>query len=351
MDQPFQIMPCFSLEPTKLTLYNRVFRNSDYDENGNKRDKVKRLDLAGSEKSPIAKPLKRQSHNLLLSDNAYRTLRKRISWLYYLSKSRYRKTYNGKEIYNFKICFLTLTLSSEQRTSTADVTNKMFNQFLTELRQRTGMENYVWRMEYQRNGNVHYHLVTDTYLDYYFVLPIWNRIQDLNGYIKPYQEKMRQMSLSDYNRIYNTSGKKEFSVMAKQYAKGKSKDWSQPNSVDLKSVISKKAIGAYISKYFGKNEQKAQKANAHDTPENVANIRLWFCSRSLSKVNNYSDFCEASDFDITAVIEAAKDVKKYFAEYATILYFEITNLPNYCRQLIEPLLRNHAYATGYAPSQ
>lgn len=344
------VMPCFSLEPTKLTLFNRVFKASDYHPDGTKREKTKRIKHFEQTFTQAQENVKRSTHNLQLSDNAYRTLKKRINWLYYLAKSKSVKTYNGKQIYNFKIAFLTLTLSSKQKDPTADITNGMFNQFLTEIRQRTGMANYVWRLEFQENGNVHYHLVTDTYLDYYFVLPIWNRIQKNNGYIKDYKEKHENLSLLDYNKMYNPFGKLQFDTIAKRYAKSKSQKWEQPNSVDVRSVVSKKAIASYITKYFGKDSKSKVVKSECDNDENTKNLRLWFCSRSLSKVNSISNFIEATEYDITAIVTSAKNIKRYFAKFATVIYFEMFDLPDYCRRYLEPLLRNHAFSTGYQPS-
>lgn len=344
------VMPCFSLEPTKLTLFNRVFKASDYNPDGTKREKTKRIKHFEQTVNQAQENITRSTHNLQLSDNAYRTLKKRINWLYYLAKSKSVKTYNGKQIYNFKIAFLTLTLSSKQKDPTADITNGMFNQFLTEIRQRTGMANYVWRLEFQENGNVHYHLVTDTYLDYYFVLPIWNRIQKNNGYIKEYKEKHENLSLLDYNKMYNPLGKLQFDTIAKRYAKSKSQKWEQPNSVDVRSVVSKKAIASYITKYFGKDSKSKVVKSECDNDENTKNLRLWFCSRSLSRVNSISNFIEATEYDITAIVTSAKNIKRYFAKFATVIYFEMFDLPDYCRRYLEPLLRNHAFSTGYQPS-
>ncbi len=350
MQNPIQVLPCFSLEPNKLVLFNRVFRSSSYDKDGNLKPKIKRLTKAIFESNDASKVITRSSHNLELSDNAYRTMRKKINWLYYLSKPRHRKTYNGKDIYNFKMCFLTLSLSSRQKHTTAEITKSMFNQLLTELRQRSGMENYLWRLEYQKNGNVHYHLCSDTYLDYYFVLPIWNRIQENYGYIEDYKAKHQAMTLTEYNHAYNRDQSLTFDIMAKRYAKGKKSSWSQPNSVDVKSVISKRAIANYISKYFGKDGTIGTMSNDFDTSENTANMRLWFCSRSLSQMGNITDFCEAFHVDVKAIIESATKIRTFFAKYATIIYFEMSDLPAYCRKVIEPIMRKHAYTSGYQPS-
>ena len=69
-----------------------------------------------------------------------------------MAKSRYKKTLTGVEIYNFKINFMTLTLPAKQMHPTAVITKNAFNQFLTEIRELYKMENYVWRIEFQKTG-------------------------------------------------------------------------------------------------------------------------------------------------------------------------------------------------------
>src|SRR5690606_1534405 len=197
-----------------------------------------------------------------------------------------------KEIYNFKIGFITLTLPSKQKDPTKFITNNLFNQFLTEIRQRSKMENYDRRLEFQKNKNVHYHIVTDTYIDYHLVFKIWNRIVDNYRYIKPYTEKHNKLSLRDYNSMYDSNDKIAPEVLAKRYAKGKKENWSNPPTVDCKSVITNKSIAFYISKYFNKENENNHIFNDLDNFENSTNLRLWFCSRSLSilkKVNGFGD--------------------------------------------------------------
>src|SRR3546814_13453695 len=98
-------------------------------------------------------------------------------------------------------------------------------------------------------------------------------------------------------------------------------DWSsdvcssdlQPNSVDVVSVNSKKAIANYISKYFGKSPDGTTLKNDLDDDDNTANIRIWFCSRSLSKLNTVTNFCEAVEYNIFSLVETAKSCKRYIA--------------------------------------
>lgn len=343
-------LPKFSLEPNKCTSYNEVYDKRKYNADGTRKKLTRRLNLLKPTVLDSQNLLVRSSHNFTLSDNAYRTLKRKINWLYYLSKAKYVKSYSGKEIFNFKIGFVTLTLSSKQKHPTKEVTALLFNQFLTEIRQRTNMENYVWRLEFQKNGNVHYHLVTDTYLDYFFVQKIWNRIQKSHGYLQDYTAKHSAMSLSDYYNAYGDGSRVDFPKLAKRYARGCQDKWQNPPSVDVKSVISNKAISNYIAKYFGKDAKNNTICNELDTPENSENLRLWFCSRSLSKLETFTDYVEAVEYNVFSIVETCKEVRKYVAKYATMYYFEIKKLPAWSRGEIEKLLRNYAFNLNYKPS-
>lgn len=346
----YVFLPSFSLEPNKVTSFNSVFirdrvNNELKSIHSRKKIKANRFVHINSDNKVV-----KQFHNFKISDNAYRTLKRRISWLYYLSKSKSVVTYNNKKIYNFKIGFITLTLPTKQQTSTNIVTNELLNPFLTELRKRTGMKNYVWRLEFQKNGNAHYHIVTDTYLDYFFVLKIWNRLLKANGYIEGYTKKFKSLSLLEYNKLVNKDGKTDFNVIAKRYAKGCKYKWEQPNTVDVKSVISNKAISNYISKYFAKDSDHETICNDLDNEDNSKSIRLWFCSRSLSKLKSISNFCEAVDYDIFSIVSYAKEKKQVIGKYATSIYFEIKSMVGNARKWISKILKDYSVKQGYIPS-
>lgn len=346
----YLFMPSYSLSPSQLSSFNQVFIRDYENEELKPIQSRGKFSIISKKYNNGNSSIVRKFHNFKISTNAYRTLKKKINWLYYLAKSKSITTYNGKKIYNFKIAFITLTLSSKQKQPTQEITNTMFNQFLTEIRQRTKMENYVWRLEFQKNGNVHYHLCTDTYIDYFFVLKIWNRIQSNYGYIQEYQDKHKSLSFSDYCKIYNSENKVDKNVMAKRFAKGCKEKWSNPNSVDVKSVISKKAIAFYISKYFAKDDDNKKIKNELDNEENSSSLRLWFCSRSLSKLKSIVDFSELMEVDLFGIISSIKDVVCKIKRYATTYYFDIFKLVGKDRKVIEMILKNYAFGLNYVPS-
>jgi hypothetical protein len=324
------------MKPNKIVYFNEV---SWY----GKSDK-KQTDSPGPDEKQT---VKKAFHGFQISKAAQKTLIEKVNWLYQLGKSRYVKTYSGKEIFNFKINFLTLTLPSSQAHTTSQITNECFNQFLTEVRTRTGMQNYVWRLEFQTNGNVHYHIVTDTYIDYFFALKIWNRILSKLGYVQAFQTKMQSMSLDRYHETYGIKYNRDFATSAKMYAKGRAEKWANPPSVDVKSCTSKKSISFYIAKYFSKDAKNKTACNPLDNETNSFGLRLWFCSRSLSKLKGIVEFCEASPFNPRVLLEGLQGVRKFFHQYAECIFFEFKDLTNYAKSVLFPLYFNYAKSLGY----
>jgi hypothetical protein len=211
------------------------------------------------------------------------------------------------------------------------------------------MENYVWRLEFQKNGNVHYHIVTDCYIRYETLKSIWNRTIEKDGYVTEYQNKMKSISLKQYHNLYNYGGKVTFSENTKRYAKGVSENWQNPPTVDVKSVISNKAIAGYLSKYFAKDSQQNAICNELDTPDNSKNLRLWFCSRSLSKLKKISDYIEAYEHKIFDIIQHSKVIEKFTTKYATIINFEIRSMVGNARKWIDYILKTYANSFDYKP--
>ena len=345
----YQFIPTFSLVPNKITTFNTVFRFNDYYQEYRNVTKKKKYIFENKDGVNVKIELKRKSHNLKISDNAYRTMQKKINWLYYLSIPSKQITYNKKLIYNFKINFITLTLPSKQQSCTRDINERFLNQFLTEIRTRFQVTNYVWRLEYQKNGNVHYHIVTDVYIDYFALQSIWNRIIEKDGYVTEYSNKMKSLSLSEYHNIYGIKNKLSFSESSKRYAKGCAEKWSRPPTVDTKSVVSGQAVAGYLSKYFSKSDDNNTIMNEFDNDDNTKNMRLWYCSRSLSKLNTISEYIEAYDYDIFKIVSKAKDLKKFVCKYATIFYFNISNMTGNGRKWIDFILNDYATKMGYWP--
>lgn len=329
----------FSLEPSKLVLYTRfdwMTNSPDYEKKPSRHFNTP--------------PVKKEFHDFTISPNAYRNLRRKINWLYTLSKKKDITTWANRKIFAFRCSFITFTLPSAQVHPTSYITKEMFNNLLVQLRKKFGLNNYVWRLEFQKNGNVHYHLITDSFIEWRTMRDIWNGICSLHGYLQPYTEKHLKMNVHDYIKAYSREKNPDRAKLAKAFYKGKASGWKDPNSVDAKSVVSSKAVAAYISKYFSKRNNTGPDRNGLDTPENSKGLRLWYCSQSLSKLKSISDYLAHVNFDPETIIRLVTGFKRVATKYAILYFFDIEKCSGWVRSFLQRQYRAYAKSCNYSPT-
>lgn len=293
--------------------------------------------------------LVKKFHNFEISKNSQRNLKDKISYLFQFARSRNIRTYNGKNLVNFKVCFLTLTLPSAQVHPSAAVIEKCFQPFLEVLRKRLKMMNYVYRIEFQTNGNIHFHMATDTYIDYFFAQKHWNRIIEQLGYVTRYANSMLNLSYNEYLQRYSQGGKIPAAVLYKRYLKGKASKWQNPNSVDVKNAKSSDNIGWYISKYFSKKE-KGAKCNSLDNEENSMALRLCFWSRSLSKCKAESMPFDYYNYNFERIFEKLDCVNTRIFDYCKVVYFSFNKLPAWLKSILGEYFQQQKFEAQYVPA-
>lgn len=152
---------------------------------------------------------------------------------------------------------------------------KYFNLWLTRCRKTAGLNSYLWVAERQKNSTIHFHLLTNDYME----------IKTVNGYMSKAL----------------TNGKKKLDEEVL-----KTVDTEKYNGIDVKKVGNgrEKLVG-YLTKYITKN--------------NIEFYRLpWHCSRDVSRL-------------FTSVNFEYEDADKYFdqmpisLEHYNVKYTEYFN--------------------------
>ena len=296
--------------------------------------------------------LEKKFHNFEISVNSQKNLRSKVEWLFQYARSRNVKTYTNKIIKNYKVGFITLTLPSKQIHNTAYIITQMLDEFLQQLRKRIKMINYIWRLEFQANGNAHFHIVTDSYCDYYLALKLWNKILNVHGYIEPYKNKMSALTYNQYKERFGTKKdgtKIQNEILFKRYNYGKSTNWSNPNTVDCKNISKGGSISFYISKYFSKKE-KSSKCNKLDNEENSFALRLCFWSRSLSRCKSESMPTDYYDERIFEILKNDPSVNVAYYDYCTVIYYEFQKLSEYCKKILHNYFIKCRQLDNYTPA-
>lgn len=342
------VIPKLSIRPNSFTFYNQIVRNSKFckDENTSLKEDTNLKDETIKE-NRVKQP-KINYHNFEISVKASKRIKEKISWLYALSKNKTVTTHNGKSLSSFKINFITLTLPSIQRHSTDIILEKCLHQFFVECKERLGLTNYVWRLEFQKNGNAHFHIATDTYTDYYVLRRIWNRIINKLDYVNEYGKKFEKMSLKEYIEIYKNEENSNFETLKKRYIYGKSTKWMNPNTVNVKCVTNANNISFYIAKYITKKSEGSLNPIVSERENMISNLRLWFCSRSLSKVEKITVFLEAIPERIGKIFENLREINRIFHEYVEVWYFDIKKQSNEFKRDFRDILIEYAIKVGYA---
>nr|WP_319509407.1 hypothetical protein [uncultured Draconibacterium sp.] len=265
----------------------------------------------------IRPPLKHQETGFI-SKKGKRAIQRAVYWfLYSVDKNLIIKGYGRK-----KVGFFTLTLPSRQQHGDKQIKKECLNQLLTELRSDYGVKKYIWKAEKQDNGNLHFHVLTDTFLPVVEMRDRWNRIINKLGYVHEYSKKMRKMSQAEYtaHRIKQYREKykkqpdsKQIAKFLNAYEKGVSEKWRNPNSIDIESLKKVKNIGAYIGKYMSKEHKKKEMTLEEKSALSVDG-RLWYSSASVSKMKNLQ--LDAFDSEFPEFIDMVSDAKheKYLYE-------------------------------------
>lgn len=163
-------------------------------------------------------------------------------------------------LYKFKINFITLTLSAPQIKGTDKlIKSKMLEPWLKNMRNVYGLRSYVWRAERQKNGNIHFHVTTDTYIDYNSIRDSWNFQQGKFHFIKHFQAR---------------------------------NDSVFPNSTDVHSIHNIRNLASYLVKYMVKDEKGL----------NSIEGKVWDCSLNLKLKDRVAYEMSVKDFELMRLL-------------------------------------------------
>lgn len=208
-------------------------------------------------------PPPRALYTGILSPSAKKKLIKAINLLVAISEPKKAIHFDTQKEFMFRVNFITLTLPAPQGSiSDKELKQKCLKQWLEYWKDRLPCMSYVWRAERQKNGNLHFHLVTDRYIHYKQIRESWNRCLAPTGLIQAFKEKNGH---------------------------------EHPNSTDVHAVKHVRNLGAYIAKYMSKTESKAQPIEG----------RVWDCSANLKRKDACAFPASGQDYDqLQALMDA-----------------------------------------------
>lgn len=186
---------------------------------------------------------------------------------------------------------------------------KAFNVFLTRCRKSSGLKNYIWVSERQKNATIHFHMITTDYMP----------IREINNYMA--------VTLSKYFDQFKAQG------LFKQYATAQEFK-NKYNGIDVEQIRNcarqKGKLATYISKYISKG-------NAVEFTRLV-----WHCSRSVSALFTDLNITEDEAMQILDHMEETGHEPKELEvnPYVSVYYLNVPNSEKAFYQLPDEYLRD-----------
>lgn len=297
----FMLIPSIKLYPSKIVLYNQFISDNIYSKNSVINENKIRT--------------KKSNHGDTLSLRSIKKISTIIDYLVFMSKSKNLYDFKGNR-YKFKLNFITLTLPSKQLHDDQFLVNNCLNQFLIEIKKKYNVDKYIWRAERQRNGNIHFHIITDKYIFWNDIRTIWNRIINKYDYVNNYSKHMQKYHKKGFRinkKLYEHGW--DYSKQYNAYISGKLTNWFNPNTTDVHSIKKVGNLKIYLLKYFTKQYQN----------ENIK-CNLWGCSRNLSNLTGVSNELDIQLLNEVNILFDSNKTKVVKNDFATILYFSYVDL-------------------------
>ncbi len=237
------------------------------------------------------------AHGGRVSKKANRRIRQAIDWLLYLSKDKDFTPFKSGKVYQFKVNFVTLTLCARQAHSDQFIKKHLLQPFLDYGRKVWKIDNYVWRAEPQKNGNIHFHLVTDVYIPWNELRNEWNKLQAKLGYVRRFQARHGHKT---------------------------------PNGTDIHSVRKVRNLSIYLAEYFAK-----------DSPVRAIAGKQWGLSYKLSRLKSATDVRYSDIEDELRELFRLHGNKIRKSDFHTCLFISISEWINKGFAVLESVLSDY----------
>lgn len=240
------VRPCFQIRSSSIVEYTR---NVEREYSNFRTDKQIENDKRFTEKyQPFGLHVRDMMPRYTgeLTQGVKKRLTKTIETFILCTKEKTIYSQKLKRRVRYRINFISLTFHATDEIITAsEATVLCLEPFLKHLRQVYGVVNYIWKAEYQKRGQLHYHIITDRFIPWQAIRAKWNELQERAGYMESYK--------AEYGN-------------------------NNPNSTDVHAFTKQQAITSYIKKEIIKSYQNEESVNG----------KVWDCSTTLKSANYFT---------------------------------------------------------------
>lgn len=235
---------------------------------------------------------KRERYLGYVSDGVKKRMKKCITLLLQSTPYKYKINPVTGQTMQHKVSFITLTTPTHEKSLDAKYCHKnLLEPMLRILRRKHQLKSYIWKVELQSNGQVHYHITCDIVIHHRTLKNSWNELLDKNG------------MLEDFSKEY---GHKD------------------PNSTDVHNVYRVRNLEAYLVKYICKEYQNEKKLNA----------KIWDCSKNIKEADYFKFELDSISHQIIRGLQETQQVVTNYFEKAIFFDFRTNDYYTFFKENI-----------------
>lgn len=314
---------CASVTPSKITAYFQPFNTRKHQT----ADEWEESYLNRSQQT-YKENFKKRPVSQVLSPTTRRKLANSIDWMNHLAPVKRVYNFKSKSYFTFKLAFFTATLSARQMHSDNVIKRDILRPFIDYLRKHYKVDKYVWRLEKQKNGTTHFHMIIDKYIYHRILRDKWNYYQEKLGYVTLYSIAQRNWHSNGFKPRQELFDTWPLKAQREAYITGSKEGYINPNSTDIHSFRGIKNIVAYISKYmtkYDKNNPEQENSTVPD-PDNPTKDfgRAWASSEQLSKIKNPGTEFDTQVCNDVSKITSQSYIKRFDSDFYHVYYASYT---------------------------
>jgi hypothetical protein len=211
------------------------------------------------------------------------------------------------------LSFITLTIASSKKLQGKWTYENLLKPFLRWMRETKGEggEYYIWKLEFQKRGQIHYHITTPAFIDYTEVREKWNDLQREAGLLGEYVKEKGHYNAPSTEIRAVKKVKNMASYLTKELGK----------SVNANHVHAKKVVASLIKAGEIPADQEKAFVNEYTGEEMKTEGKIWGCSENFGGVPYFSTDLRSEVINMLNQYEDKKQVYCVKGDFFSIIFF------------------------------
>jgi hypothetical protein len=252
-----------------------------------------------------------------MSGGARKRISKAITLLAQASKPKWIFNHILQQYQYHHLSFITLTVSAKKNISTRYGYDHLLKPFLGWLRDTKKVKSYVWKLEFQKRGQVHYHITLPDFIDYKEIRDTWNSLQHKAGLLDEYAKEHGHFNPNSTD-IHSVENRKNLAnYLVKELAK----------AVDAKRLHATEIVNSLIQAGEIPIEERKKFIDEYTGDELKADGKVWDCSNNLAGANYFALPMESWHMAAFDILRNAGELREIVQDWWSLIYINSNSPP------------------------